>query len=180
MRHFPHRRRASHLAALFVGLLFALSGVQAHAQRAARSAKAKPTVAGAKVKSWKANGTKFQHETLKMGGKVVHWERASTGKKGSTKINGKTWGSSYKGNQWKSGNKMLRKVRVKGTDGSKREVFSITEKSGTKRTTIKGIPGVATRRITTWKVGNTQMTSTRDYGKDGKVTAQSRSGQKAK
>lgn len=177
MRHL--NVRLPRVAALFVALLIALSGYQAEAQRAARGAKVKPSVAGAKVKTWKANGTKFKHESLKMNGKTVHWERASTGKKGTTKVNGKTWGSSYKGNEWKSGNKMLRKVRVKGSDGSKREVFTVTEKNGTARKTIKGIPGVATRRITTWKVGNTQMTATRDYNASGKVISKQRTGSKA-
>ncbi|HLU68443.1 MAG TPA: hypothetical protein VKZ63_19295 [Kofleriaceae bacterium] len=172
-----HRARSARLAALLIGLFVALSGARVEAQRAARAkAKAKPA---ATSRTWTANGTRFRHETQRMHGKVVHWERGTTGKSGVTKLRGKTWGSSYKGHEWKSGDKTLRKVTVNGSDGTKRKVFSVTNGKGTKRTTITGLPGGQTRRITRWQVGNTNMTDMRDYGADGKLTKRQRFGHKA-
>ena len=174
--HLVASVRAARTVAILVALLVSLAGFQAEAQRAARTA-AKPKPTGAKT--WTANGTQFRHENVKMHGKTVHWERAATKKNGVTTLRGKTWGSSYKGHSWKSGDKTLRKVKVDGSDGTKRNVFSVTDKKGTTRTTITGLPGGTSRRITTWKVGNTNMTDVRDYGADGKLTKRQRYGSKA-
>jgi hypothetical protein len=173
--HLLAHVRAARTVAVLVALLVSLAGFQAEAQRAAR-AKPKP---GATTKTWTANGTTFTHTNQKMHGKTVHWERASTKKNGVTTLRGKTWGSPYKGHTWKSGDKTLRKVKVDGSDGTKREVFSVTDRKGTTRTTITGLPGGTTRRITSWKVGNTKMTDTRDYGADGKLVKRHRTGHKA-
>lgn len=187
------QRRVARAAAFLIALFVGLSGYQqAEAQRArparaervaparAERAPARARVQGAKVRSWKANGVEFQHETLRMNGKVVHWERRATRKSGTVSVRGKTWGSSYKGNEWQSGGKSFRKVTVKGTDGSRRRVFRVTEPNGTERTSIKGIPGVETRRITRWKLGNTVMTETRDFDAAGKLSSRARTGHKAK
>ena len=188
------QRRVTRTAAFLIAFLLGLSGYQqgqAQAQRArparvqkaparAKRAPVRARIEGAKVKSWKANGVEFQHETLRMSGKVVHWERRARRKSGTVSVRGKTWGSSYKGSEWQSGGKSLRKVTVKGTDGSTRRIFRVTEPNGTERTSIKGIPGVETRRITRWKLGNTMMTETRDFDAAGTLTARSRTGHKAK
>jgi hypothetical protein len=180
----------SHLAALLVALVVALAGLgAAEAQQRAASSRsaatspasaARTTASGATVRTWKANGTTFRTESQKMHGKTVHWERATTGKSGTTRVRGKTWGSTYKGHEWQKDGKNLRKVTVQGSDGSKRNVFSVTDRKGTKRTSITGLPDGTTRRITTWRVGNTQMTDTRDYGPDGKLVKRQRTGSKAR
>lgn len=166
-------RRAAAVAALLAASLWAQ-----HADAGRKAAAPRPTIAGARVKAWKAKGTRFEHETLRMHGNIVHWERRAAGAKGTTKVTGKTWGSSYKGHQWQSGGKTLRKVTVKGTDGSKRQVWSVTEKNGTTRQTITGLPGGITRRITTWTAGKTQMTATRDYDASGTLVKSERTGHK--
>ena len=58
--------------------------------------------------------------------------------------------------------------------------FSVTDAKGTKRTTITGLPGGITRRITTWKAGGALMTHTRDYDAKGKLVKQQRIANKAK
>lgn len=167
-------------AALLIAVTLVLAGAQADAGRAPAR---KPTVAGAKPKAWKAGNTNFTHETLKdSGGNVIHWERTAkkAGKKaGTTKVTGATWGSSYKGHEWERGNNAFRAITMAGSDGSKTKQFSVTNAKGTKKTTITGLPGGVTRRITAWKAGNTVMTHTRDYDASGKVIKQHRSGNKA-
>jgi hypothetical protein len=122
-------------AAIAVAALLALSARQADAGRRAAP---QPRVAGAKVKAWKASGTRFEHETLRMHGNVIHWERRATGKKGTTKVTGETWGSRYKGHEWRSGGKTLRKVKIQGSDGSTRRVFQVTDRSGASRVYVDG------------------------------------------
>jgi hypothetical protein len=180
--------RGGRLAAVLAALLVALSGLRAaEAQQRAASSRsaatapaARTTPSGATVRTWKANGTTFRHENQRMHGKTVHWERATTGKSGTTRVRGKTWGSTYKGHEWQKDGKSLRKVTVEGSDGTRRGVFSVTDRKGTTRTTITGLPDGTTRRITSWRVGNTQMTDTRDYGADGKVVKRQRTGSRAR
>lgn len=170
-------RSGKYLAAMMAGLLIMLMAGQADAGRV----KAKPSIAGSKVSKWKAKGTSFKHETLRRGkrGPVLHWQRSATKKNGTTNVVGKTWGTPFKGTEWKSGDKQLRKVTQKAADGTTRTVFSVTGAKGTTRTSIKGIPGIPTRRITSWTVGGTHMTAVRDLNANGKVVKSERRGHKA-
>lgn len=122
------------LTAAVIAALIALSSQQADAGRKAP----KPTIAGAKTRGWKANGTRFEHETLKMHGNIVHWERRATGKSGVTAIRGKTWGSSFTGQERKRASETVREVSYRNPDGSARTVSTVTDKKGTVRTTIGG------------------------------------------
>ena len=158
-------RTVSRSIAFLLAAAFVLAG--ARAADAGRAPARKATIAGAKIKGWKAGNTRFTHETLKDGGgNVIHFER--TAKKvgqrgGTTKVSGKTWGSSYKGHEWTKGGESFRAIDMVGSDGSKTKHFTVTEVNGTKKTTITGLPGGVTRKITTWKAGSALMTHTRDY-----------------
>lgn len=161
-------------AALLLAAAFVLAG--ARAAEAGRAPARKATIAGAKIKGWKSGNTRFTHETLKgPGGKVIHFERTArkVGQRGgTTKVSGKTWGSSFKGHEWTSGGESFRAVDMKGSDGSNTKHFTVTDAKGTKRTTITGLPGGITRRITTWKAGGALMTHTRDYDASNKLVSQ--------
>jgi hypothetical protein len=168
-------------AALLRAAAFVLAG--ARAAEAGRAQARKATIAGAKIKSWKSGNTDFTHESLKDGrGNVIHFERTAkkVGQKGgTTKVSGKTWGSSFKGHEWSRGNLSFRAIAMKGADGSKTKHFTVTDAKGTRRTTITGLPGGVTRRITTWKAGGALMTHTRDYV-GSKLVAQQKTVNKAK
>jgi hypothetical protein len=161
-------------AALLLAAALVLAGAQA--ADAGRTPARKPTIAGAKLKSWKAGKTKFTHESLKdSGGNVIHWERTArkSGQRGgTTKVSGETWGSSFKGHEWNSGGESFRAIDMKGSDGSKTRHFSVTDAKGTRKTTITGLPGGITRKITTWKAGGALMTHTRDYDASNKLVSQ--------
>lgn len=160
----PTMRTVCRSIALVLAAAFLLAGARtSEAGRAPRKA----TIAGAKIKGWKAGNTRFTHESLKdAGGNVIHFERTArkVGQRGgTTKVSGKTWGSSYKGHEWTQGGASFRAIDMKGSDGSKTKHFSVTDAKGTKKTTITGLPGGVTRKITTWKAGGALMTHTRDY-----------------
>ena len=160
-------RTVSRSIATLLAAAFLLAG--AHVAEAGRPAARKATMAGASIKSWKQGNARFTHESLKgTGGRnVIHWERTSRKlgqRAGTFKVWGKTWGSAYKGHEWKQDGKSFRAVDMKGSDGSETKHFSVTDDAtGTKKTTITGLPGGVTRKITTWKAGGALMTHTRDY-----------------
>jgi len=124
---------------------------------------AKPTSTQREGRSaWTANGVRYTHETQRMHGKVVHWERTATMKDGSTKIVGKTWGSSYKGSEQRDGNTRYRHVTVQGSDGTTRDVTSAHGDLGSSHTVIRGIPGIGTRTVRTTIVNGAPVTKTED------------------
>jgi hypothetical protein len=157
--------------ALILPLLLASS---ASAQKA-RAAKSR-TVNGVKVTKWKAGNTRFEHRTH--GNSKIGWERHTTGKSGVTKIHGKLWGSKVKGESASQGGKTLSLMTATGKNGQTRQTVTFKDTNGTVRKTIKMAPEGITRKITSWFMGGTKMTATRDYDSSGKLLKKSRTGHK--
>jgi hypothetical protein len=166
------RIRLATLAVLaFVAIAF--SGADASAQRAARAR------TGVKTKTWKANGVKFRHKTH--GNSKIGWERHATGKSGVTKISGKLWGSKIRGTEAKKNGVTTSKITATSKDGKARTTTTVTNKKGTERKSIEMKPEGVTRKITTWRVGNTRMQATRDYdSQSGALLKRQRTGYKAR
>jgi hypothetical protein len=158
--------------ALILPLLLASSS--ASAQKAG-PVKAK-TVNGVRVTKWKARNTRFEHRTH--GNSKIGWERRATGKDGVTKISGKLWGNKIKGESASMGGKTLSILTATSKSGQTRNTVTLEKPNGTVHKTIKMSPEGITRKITSWFMGGTKMTSTRDYDSSGKLIKRTRTGHK--
>ena len=164
----------SSLRILLAAFIF-LFAVDASANRVAKT-KAKPTIAGAKVKTWKAKGTSFRHETLRSdGGSIIHWQRSATTRSGVTNFHGVTWGTKIRGTAHKANGLEFRTATRTHADGSNSYSISSVSPTGTKKSLVTTREG--NLKSTSWNLGNTRMTDTRRYNQQGELLGRTRRGQ---
>ncbi len=164
---------------LSVALVVAAIGSNAWAQRAAKT-----TVKnGVRTTQWEANGVRFKHKTY--GNSKIGWERHATAKDAQgrdkvTVIKGKVWGNKIEGEEAHQGGQSLSWVKATAPDGTTRTTTTFRNVKGTERKGIDMSDKNRVRKITTWKVGATEMKDTRDYDKStGKLLERKRTGTKA-